>query len=146
MVKNQEKDWCVSTWSNLEAPVLLTTADAADPSPVLVWRGAPSPLRPAFWPEPHGTEPDSADQSTACNHSPITPDFTNCSNHVKIHKKKLIACCSVRWQLTWPQMQPERGQTSSCLQLYWGSWSTCEMSWRELWTSRSRYRTIRGSG
>lgn len=49
-----------------------------------------------------------------------------------VEQKKLIACCSVRWRLTWPQRQPERGQTSSCLQLYWGSWSTCEMSRRGL--------------
>lgn len=62
---------------NSQAPVPLTTADAADPSPVLVWLGAPSPLHPAFWPEPHGTEPDSADQNIACNHSPVSPDITH---------------------------------------------------------------------
>lgn len=66
---------------NSQAPVLLTTADAADPSPVLVWLAAPSPLHPAFWPEPHGTEPDSADQNIACNHSPISPDITHRSTN-----------------------------------------------------------------
>lgn len=48
-------------------PVLSSTADATDPSPVPVWRGAPSPLHPAFWLVLRGTEPDSAGQSTACN-------------------------------------------------------------------------------
>lgn len=51
----------------LYVPVLSSAADATDPSPVPVWRGAPSPLHPAFWLVLRGTEPDSAGQSTACN-------------------------------------------------------------------------------
>lgn len=40
----------------------------------------------------------------------------------------------IHW-LTWLQMQRERGQTSSCLQLCWGSWNT--------WAGEEKVRQIK---